>query len=506
MPKPKTKRAKSKPRSKPTPPAIQVRGATQNNLKGLNLDIPLGKLNVITGPSGSGKSSLAFQTLYAEGQRRYVETFSPYTRQFFDRMDKPQVDGIYGIPPAIAIEQSNNVKTTRSTVGTITEINDYLKLLFPRICRGYDPETGDEISPDTPQSILRKAREQFGKDTPLLITFSIPVPTDTDTAAFFDFLQAQGYLRILVFGKIYRTDDADAFLADRPKLPPLVDVIQDRVATGRAARFQEAVERGLDLGKNRIQLIDADKPANHAAYSRGWASAVTGTELRAPTPALFSFNNPLGACPECRGFGRTIGIDLDRALPDRTLSIADGVVRPFAGEKHAECQDDLERNCALRDVDIHTPFLDLPDQQQEWVLEGEYPGNAERAWEEKEWYGVRGFFDWLESRSYKMHVRVMLSRYRNYTTCRKCRGTRLQPEALHFKTVTPDQARKADPKLPEKLSLPDLWKLPVDRLLPLIESIGENLPAGDDAAALLHGEVFSRLNYLDRVGLSYLRP
>ena len=502
MPKPKTKRAKKKLPSKPTAPVIQVRGARQNNLKGLDLDIPLGKLNVITGPSGSGKSSLAFQTLYAEGQRRYVETFSPYTRQFFDRMDKPQVDAIHGIPPAIAIEQSNNVKTTRSTVGTITEINDYLKLFFPRVCRGYDPESGAEISPDTPQSILRKAREHFGKDTPLLVTFGIPVPEKTDTAEFFEFLHSQSYLRILVFGEIYRTDAPDKY--DRPKLPALVDVIQDRVASGRAARFQEAVERGLDLGHNRINLVDANDPANRAAYSRGWASAVTDTELRAPTPALFSFNNPLGACPECRGFGRVIGIDLDRALPDRTMTIAEGVVRPFAGEKHAECQDDLERNSALRDIDIHTPFLDLPEAQQEWVLEGEYPGNAERAWEENEWYGVRGFFNWLESRAYKMHVRVMLSRYRNYTKCGKCRGSRLQPEALHFKIVTPDKARIADTKLPDLLTLPHLWKLPVDRLLPLVESLEADLAPGDDAADLLHGEILSRLRYLDRVGLSYL--
>jgi len=181
--------------------AIEVRGARQNNLKGIDLDIPIGKLTVMTGPSGSGKSSLAFQTLYAEGQRRYVETFSPYTRQFFDRMDKPQVDSIKGIPPAIAIEQQNAVKSICSTVATITEINDYLKLLFPRLCKGYDPISGEEISPDTPESILRKTLASFGREASLLIVFGVDAPAGTKAADFFEFLQQQAYLRGWIYGK-----------------------------------------------------------------------------------------------------------------------------------------------------------------------------------------------------------------------------------------------------------------------------------------------------------------
>ncbi|MEM7601425.1 MAG: excinuclease ABC subunit A, partial [Verrucomicrobiota bacterium] len=324
---------------------IEVRGVRQNNLKGIDVDIPVGKLTVVTGPSGSGKSSLAFQTLYAEGQRRYVETFSPYTRQFFDRMDKPQVDSIKGIPPAIAIEQQNAVKTTRSTVGTITEINDYLKLLFPRLCQGYDPVTGDLIEPDTPESVLRKTIERFGKENSLLILFGVPVPTKTKPTEFFEFLQQQGYLRTWIFGEAYRTDSPDEYRKNT--LPVQVDVIQDRVAASRRSRFLEALERALDLGKGIVTIVEP-KSGDRISFSRGWLSPETGTELKPPTPGLFSFNNPLGACPECKGFGRVIGIDIDKAIPDKSLSIAEGLVRAFQGDSYYECEEDLERRARAR--------------------------------------------------------------------------------------------------------------------------------------------------------------
>ena len=463
---------------------IELRGVRQNNLQGFDLDLPLGKLTVVTGPSGSGKSSLAFQTLYAEGQRRYVETFSPYTRQFFDRMDKPQVDAIHGIPPAIAIEQSNSVKTTRSTVGTITEINDYLKLLFPRVCRGYDPETGSEVEPDTPASILRKARERFGKDEALLVIFGVPAPKDMSVEQFFGFLQEQGYLRVWVFGKPYRVDDPTGF--DRKSLPAVVDVIQDRVAPARASRFQEAVERALDLGKGRMALVDPAS-GDRAEYSRGWHSPDSNTELRAPVPNLFSFNHPLGACPHCRGFGRVIGIDIDRALPDPSLSIGEGVVKAFQGDTYSECQDDLERCARTRGVPLFTPFEDLPKEDQEWIIEGDIK-DPEEAWQQGLWYGVRGFFDWQESRAYKMHVRVFLSRYRSYTTCHHCQGGRLQPEALCFRV--------------KDKTLPELWKLSIDDLGSFFTTV--SVPKGDKTGDLLLGEIQSRIRFLQEVGLGYL--
>ena len=482
------KKRASRPSKKRAAPAlanvIEVRGARQNNLKGLDLDIPLGKLTVVTGPSGSGKSSLAFQTLYAEGQRRYVETFSPYTRQFFDRMDKPQVDAIRGIPPAIAIEQSNAVRTTRSTVGTITEINDYLKLLFPRVCKGYDPVTGAEVEPDNPQSVHRKSRERFGGGDSLLVVFGVAAPPETDPAEFFEFLQQQGYLRVWLYGQPYRVDDPTGY--GRKTLPGVVDVIQDRVAPGRATRFQEAVERALDLGKGRVSVIQPES-GERADFSRGWHSPDSDTDLRPPTPNLFSFNHPLGACPHCRGFGRIIGIDLDRALPDKSLSVAQGVVRAFQGDKYYECQQDLERCARQRGISRVTPFEELSPEDQEWILEGDGK-EPDEAWELGLWYGVRGFFDWLESRAYKMHVRIFLSRFRSYTTCPHCKGGRLQPEALCY---------RASGK-----SLPDIWQLSLAELGGFIDSL--DLPKNDKTAAMLRGEVRNRVDFLRRVGLGYL--
>src|SRR5213083_3371569 len=416
---------------------VEIRGARQNNLKGIDVDLPLGKLTVITGPSGSGKSSLAFETIYAEGQRRYVETFSPYMRQFLDRMDKPRVDDIRGIPPAIAIEQSNPVKTSRSTVGTMTEINDYLKLLWPRVAGAFCPNCGREIRPETAQSIAEQIlRDCGGKD--IIITFWVAVPAKTAPRAFFDFLQQQGYLRVWLDGEIVRTD------AD-PKIKRLgarVQVIQDRIAISEENRVRlvEAIETALRFGKGQTNIIpipetgkrkperNEDKgqklsgiryPVSEIPFSTGWHCAYCDLDIRPPTPGLFSFNNPLGACPDCRGFGRTIAIDLNKAIPDRSLSIKQGVVRVFRGVEFGESQKDLLWACAREEIDIHVPFEELPKADQDFVIEGEKrSGNyTDEDYEYDRWYGVRGFFRWLESKTYKMHVRVLLSRYRAYTTC-----------------------------------------------------------------------------------------
>ncbi|MFL6568549.1 MAG: excinuclease ABC subunit A, partial [Chthoniobacterales bacterium] len=285
---------------------VEIRGARQNNLKGIDLDLPLGKLTVITGPSGSGKSSLAFDTIYAEGQRRYVETFSPYMRQFLDRMDKPRVDEIRGIPPAIAIEQANPVKSSRSTVGTMTEINDYLKLLWPRIAQAFCPSCAREIRPETAQSIAADvARELAGKS--VLLTFWVSVPAKTDPQEFFKFLQQQGYLRVWLNGEVVRADTDQKV----SRLGARVQVIQDRITISEEsrARMVESIETALRFGKDRINFIDLETKKD-CPYSTGWHCAHCDLDLRPPTPGLFSFNSPLGACPECRGFGRTIAIDL----------------------------------------------------------------------------------------------------------------------------------------------------------------------------------------------------
>ncbi|MDB6134039.1 MAG: excinuclease subunit [Verrucomicrobiales bacterium] len=468
---------------------ITIRGVRQNNLKGIDLDLPLGKLNVITGPSGSGKSSLAFQTIYAEGQRRYVETFSPYTRQFFDRMDKPVVDEIRGIPPAIAIAQTNSVRTTRSTVGTMTEINDYLKLLFPRVAVGTCPSCGQPVQPDTPQAAADAALKAFADKT-VLVTLPVPVPASTGAANFFPFLQSQGYLRVLLFGESLRTDEPESY--KRAFLPPLVPVIQDRIRLMAAnrGRFLEAIETAFHLGKGKLSVIEPES-GKSLAFSKGWHCAHCDVDLREPTPALFTFNNPIGACPQCRGFGRTIGIDPDRALPDRSLSIKQGVVKAFSGAVYADSQRDLEKAARQRGVSLTTPFDDLDPEDQEWIMRGDpgYKSNdPENSWESGVWYGVRGFFDYLESKSYKMHVRVFLSRFRSYTTCRTCLGTRLQPESLAFRVGGH--------------TLPEWQQWPVTRLMDFIA--GLPMPAGDHTADQLQREIVSRLRYLEEVGLGYL--
>ncbi|MBK1828333.1 excinuclease ABC subunit UvrA [Haloferula rosea] len=502
--------ASKKRSNKSTQPAtsIQIRGARQHNLKGLDLDIPLGQLTVVTGPSGSGKSSLAFHTLYAEGQRRYVETFSPYVRQFFDRMDKPDVERIDGIPPAIAIEQKNNIRTTRSTVGTLTELNDYLKLLFARTATGHDPKTGEIISPDSPESAASWALDHLSGEK-ILVTFPVPIPPDTPTDELFPFLNQQGYLRVITpTGEILRTDDAPASGTTVPvkksrgakKSAPVIQVVQDRltVETRTKTRLLEALEAAFSLGKGDASIIShfSEKPSKFKtrSFSTKWENPATGTTLRPPTPSLFSFNNPVGACPTCRGFGRVIGIALEKAVPDPGLTLSEGAIKPFQGDRGEECQRDLIRNCKERDVDIHTPWGDLDEDTQEWIYYGDNPGASmeemEDLWRDGGWYGVKGFFDWMETKAYKMHVRVFLSRFRSYTSCSTCRGRRLQPEALCF---------RIDGK-----TLPDLWQMPVNDLHPFLTGFQKTIKQRSAPIELVLNEITSRLGYLDQVGLGYL--
>ena len=468
---------------------VEIRGARQNNLKGIDLDLPLGKLTVISGPSGSGKSSLAFETIYAEGQRRYVETFSPYMRQFLDRMDKPRVDEIRGIPPAIAIEQANPVKSSRSTVGTMTEINDYLKLLWPRIARAFCPNCEREIRPETAKSIADEILRELNGKT-VLITFWVSVPAKTEAQEFFKFIQQQGYLRVWLNGEVVRAD-TDKKVG---RLGARVQVIQDRttISEENRARLVEALEVALRFGKDRINIVEAETKKEHP-FSTGWHCAHCDLDIRPPTPGLFSFNSPLGACPECRGFGRTIAIDLNRAIPDRSLSIAQGAVRVFRGEEMGESQKDLMRACAREEIDVHLPFEELPKADQDFVINGEKKsGDYEEDEDSGRWYGVRGFFKWLESKTYKMHVRVLLSRYRAYTTCPSCKGGRFQPGALNYRIVTGEKS----------LTLPDVDSLPACRARDLVTSVA--LPANDSTAEMLRREVVTRLSYLCNVGLGYL--
>jgi excinuclease ABC subunit A len=494
---------------------ISVRGARQHNLKNIDVDIPHHRLTVVTGLSGSGKSSLAFDTLYAEGQRRYVETFSPYTRQFLERMDKPEVDRIDGLPPAIAIEQSNSVKTSRSTVGTMTEIADHLKLLFSRLASLTCPHCGRQVRPLGATQITGEVlAARAGKD--VLVGFSIPLPGKPSLAAALATLKQQGFLRIWFEGKLRRTDEP---VGEKEIAPPALRVVQDRVSVSEKnrARLAEAIEAGLRHGQGQVQVFDplvGPDPKTELRFASAWVCPYDGTTFREPSPALFSFNNPQGACPTCRGFGRTIEIDYERALPDRRLSIKGGVVKPWQSGQSLECQKDLLKHCRDQGIPIDKPFCDLEPWMQKFVIEGELKegSSLNELWEAGGWYGVKGYFQWMETKTYKMHVRVFLSRYRAYKSCPVCHGARFQPEALNFhlgassSSGSPDHSLAAAPQAtgssPTGLTLPEINRLPLTQAHAFFTSLP--LPTDDDAADQLRDGILARISYLLEVGLGYL--
>jgi excinuclease ABC subunit A len=477
----------------PVRKAIKLRGVRQNNLKNFDLDLPLGQLVVITGLSGSGKSSLAFDTLFAEGQRRYIETFSPYARQFFDRMDKPQVDSIEGIPPAIAIEQRNAVRTTRSTVGTMTEICDYLKLLWPHISELHCQQCGEPVRKDAPQQVWHVLQDL--RDAEVLITFELPLTEKLPLAESLSLIAKQGYQRLWLDGEVVRLEDAAARLAAGGARS--VTVVQDRlpVSAGKRARFVEACEQAYHFGKGKVSIHPPSGPVRR--FSNRFHCAACDVEYREATPALFSFNHPLGACPACRGFGRTISIDYHLAMPDRTLTLTGGVVKPWQSGVSADCQKDMAKFCKARGIRMDVPFNEMSKELQDWVIEGDPSYGKDKAHEwPRAWYGVKGYFRWLESKSYKMHVRVLLSRYRSYTTCLTCNGKRFQPEALRFKATFAGRG---------SLTLADFYQLPVRDAWDLVRDlVAQRKPGAADPLGVVFQEVEARLGYLVEVGLGYL--
>ncbi|MGH8305783.1 MAG: excinuclease ABC subunit UvrA, partial [Steroidobacteraceae bacterium] len=518
--------------------AILVRGARQNNLKNLDLDIPLNELVVVTGVSGSGKSSLVFDTLYAEGQRRYVETFSPYARQFLDRMDKPQVDSIAGIPPAIAIDQTNPVRTSRSTVGTMTELNDHLKLLFARAAVLYCRRCGEPVRRDTPEGIYADvlSRARAAAEPRLLVSFPVPVPASFSEAEVRELLARQGYTRFLEAeaGTPRAPLPAGAAGAARGKpgrkggraaaVPvKTLEVVQDRLRAGHAERGRvlESLEAALRVGRGRVNVHVIDEAEGKAArplytwrYSSELHCAHCDLSYHEPTPSEFSFNSPLGACDTCRGFGRTIGIDYGLVIPDEGKSLRGGAIKPWQSKSYAECQQDLEKFARLRGVPLDTPWRELKADTRKWVIDGE------GAWTKKVWYGVKRFFAWLETRAYRMHVRVLLSRYRAYTPCSACAGARLKIEGLLWRIGSREladatlgaSARFLPPAVqwtPDTLSaLPglsihDVMLLPVERSHAFFARLTLPRPL-DEAADLLLTEIRGRFRYLVDVGLGYL--
>ncbi len=484
---------------------IRIRGARQNNLQNLDLDLPIGELTVITGVSGSGKSSLAFDTIYAEGQRRYVETFSPYARQFLDRMDRPATDSVEGIPPAIAIDQTNPVRTSRSTVGTMTELNDHLKLLFARAARLYCQGCGQQVRPDSADGIYHRLNQHHAGER-AVIAFRVAIPEQFSEAEIRALLERQGYTRI--------EPDGDQHLR----------VIQDRLRIGsdRRERIVEAIEAAFVHGRGQVlvAILDVDRAITKTLpFSQTLHCADCDIHYHDPVPSLFSFNSPLGACPTCRGFGRVMGIDDGLVIPDPRKTLAGGAIRPWQSGKSAECQRDLMRHAQRQGVATDIAWEDLPPEDQQWVLEGD-GSQPRRGRKSDRWYGVHGFFDWLESKSYKMHVRVLLSKYRSYDLCPECDGARLKPEALLWRLGEHDEAHTALPSelrqrprgatftdsafagLPG-LNIHDLMHLPLARVTEFFQAL--NVPAAlDQAVPVLLDAIRGRLGFLDEVGVGYL--
>ncbi|QCB47036.1 excinuclease ABC subunit UvrA [Hydrogenophaga sp. PAMC20947] len=531
---------------------IRIRGARQHNLKNLDLDIRTGELTVVTGPSGSGKSSLVFDTLFAEGQRRYVETFSAYARQFLDRMDKPAVDRVDGVPPAIAIDQTNPVRSSRSTVGTMTELNDHLKLLFARGADLFDRQTALPVRHDSPESIYAELRQRAAalNDPRLVVTFPVELPASTTAEEIEQWLSASGYTRVQAERVVQRAvrpePEGKGKAKAKVKKPvdgiesvKVLDVVADRfrIGTAEQVRVMEAIEAGLKRGGGKLMVYvlgapDAVEGAEAAEpeiwrFSTGLHCPESDIRYSDPTPSMFSFNSAVGACETCRGFGRVIGVDYGLVIPNDKLTLRGGAIKIFQTPAWKEAQDDLMRHAEAAGIPRDTPWNKLSPEQQHWVKAGSPNWNGK--WNQQ-WFGIARFFEYLESKAYKMHIRVLLSKYRSYTECPVCHGARLKTDSLLWRIGTKAHADAVLP--PEKRYLPagvawhraqlealpglclhDLMLLPLDRLRTFFGALGDTLAFGGAdgtgagqalALRLLFEEINTRLRYLSDVGIGYL--
>ena len=399
------------------PAFIDARGVRVHNLKGINVRIPTGALVVITGVSGSGKSSLAFDTLYAEGQRRYVESLSVYARQFLERMEKPAVERVDGICPAIAIRQRTPSRNPRSTVATSTEIHDHLRLLFGRVGRTFCDGCGQEVTRDSADRAAERVLEQPA-GTPVLVAFPWD-PGDTPPTEAFDRLRQRGFRRLLRRGEVLTLDD-DAPLPE-PTAEPWA-VVLDRITLGpdAASRLTQSLEAAFAEGAGRalVQVVGGET----FRFSNLFECARCARAFAPPQPRLFSFNSPFGACPVCHGFGNLIEVDTELVVPDKSKSLAKGAIEPWNKAHYKGLLAELKRFARRRGIPMDRPWADLDEAHRRAVFEGD-----------EEFQGVFGFFRWLEAKKYKVQVRVFLSRYRGYQECHACGGSRLRPEALRVR-------------------------------------------------------------------------
>ena len=457
---------------------IHVRGARQNNLKDIDLRIPLNALTVVTGVSGSGKSTVAFDILYAEGQRRYVESFSAYARQFLDRMEKPDVDAIENIPPTIAIDQTRPVKTSRSTVGTMTELYDHLKLLFAKVGVLHCSGCGKVVAKDSAPSIVRQLQAR-GEGRRWALTFPVPAPRSLSWDDVREGLLQAGFHRLLQDRGVAELEQLDAPPGDA------VDVVADRFVYRKSTRKRvtDSLEQAFEFGKGRLDLHDMDDDWRREGFSNRLQCSDCGTSYAEPQPNLFSFNSPLGACETCHGFGRVIDIDPDLVVPDPSKSIAQGAVKPWTTRSARWELRQLKKFCQRKGISTEIPFAELAEEHRRLILDGE------GSYRDGDYFGVRGWFRWLEGKSYKMHVRVFLSRYRRYVTCDDCQGTRLRPQGLNFRIAGRNIA--------------EINRMSVADAHAYFRSLA--LDSGrDQVARLVLHEIRRRLDYLMGVGLDYL--
>ena len=477
--------------------SIIARGIRVHNLKNIDIEIPHKKLVVITGVSGSGKSSLAFDTLFAEGQRRYIESFSAYARQFLEKMDKPDVDHIEGILPAIAIQQKNPVKNRRSTVGTATEINDYLRLLFARIGKTYCSSCKRHVQIDTVSHIVDTVLT-LPEGTKFLVTFPITVSQKVSSQNQINLLKERGLVRILVDGNIVditsETKDIDILSAQ--SVSGIVDrlVVKDVIKE----RLVDALETSYRMGSGHLSIIyNIQEPSVNTGarikgnpiaiqdsqwvelkYSKHFFCSYCKIEYPEPVPALFSFNNPIGACPKCQGFGHTIDIDMDAVIPDKEKSLSDGAIAMWNTPTYSSMYESLKKASSKYNIPLNVPFRKLTKEQAKLILEGT-----------EDFCGIYDFFQWLEQRKYKMHVRVFLSKYRGYNLCQTCAGKRLKSQALNV--------------LIDGKNISDICTMTIDNAYRFFEGL-QLTDYEKNIAHLLLQEIKKRLDYMIKVGLEYL--
>ena len=512
-------------RAKTRAPLV-VKGARTHNLKNIDVSLPHGKLIIITGVSGSGKSSLAFDTIYAEGQRRYVESLSAYARQFLERMEKPDVDRIEGICPAIAIRQKNSVRNPRSTVGTTTEIHDYMRLLFARVGRTYCRQCGQEVIRETAEVVARRLGELTGAR--LLLGFEIPVvadaprgfdpaiadegdaPDDADAAAAvksFDpaaetveTLRRRGFGRLLLDGRAIPFEEVDsAALKSRTRLEVVVDRL--RIEGDLRSRLTDSVETSYREGGGAAFAVNADT-GERLEFSERFECRTCGIAYETPQPRLFSFNNPFGACPTCHGFGNVIELDMGLVVPDPSKSINEGAIEPWSKPHYRAQLAELKRAARKGNVRLDVPWTDLTDEERRFIIDGD--GDYE---------GVRGFFRWLERKKYKVHIRVFLSRYRGYLACPDCDGARLRREARDVRvggstidvvsalTVRQAQQFFAELTLTEKeTAVADKVLREIQRRLSFLSDVGLDYLTLDRLSSTLSGGESQRINLATSLG------